>query len=221
MAKELFKTTAKGTKLPIMLLKGKEYLLVAHRLVWFREEHPEGSIMTEVSTNGETSDAKATVAFKLSNGEYRVVSTGHKRETESNFPDHREKAETGAIGRALAIAGYGTQFEPELDEQERIVDAPIKQLTEETPPSSSATPSEKPLKANVTASKSNGRSDTPPANGSQTVITNMARVIVAKKLKTWDELKAGLKEKWGVDKKEDLTPPQAIECQQWLQAQLQ
>ena len=38
-----------------------------------------------------------------------------------------EKAETGSIGRALAYCGYGTQFcADELDEAERIVDAPIE-----------------------------------------------------------------------------------------------
>jgi hypothetical protein len=36
-----------------------------------------------------------------------------------------EKAETGAIGRALALIGYGTQFAPEMDEEDRIVDSPV------------------------------------------------------------------------------------------------
>ncbi|HTD18454.1 MAG TPA: hypothetical protein VK667_02885, partial [Ktedonobacteraceae bacterium] len=37
-----------------------------------------------------------------------------------------EKAETGAIGRALAALGYGTQFAPELNEEHRIVDSPVE-----------------------------------------------------------------------------------------------
>ena len=38
-----------------------------------------------------------------------------------------EKAETGSIGRALALLGYGTQFcADELDEGDRIVDAPAE-----------------------------------------------------------------------------------------------
>ena len=37
-----------------------------------------------------------------------------------------EKAETKAVGRALAMLGYGTQFAPELDEGERIVDSPVE-----------------------------------------------------------------------------------------------
>src|SRR6266704_618464 len=51
--------------------------------------------------------------------------TGTKSETAASFPDFIEKAETGAIGRALAALGYGTQFAPELDEEHRIVDAPV------------------------------------------------------------------------------------------------
>ena len=51
--------------------------------------------------------------------------TGTKSETAASFPDYIEKAETGAIGRALAGLGYGTQFAPELDEENRIVDSPV------------------------------------------------------------------------------------------------
>lgn len=204
---ETFKTTEKGTQLPLLNLKGKAYLQVAHRLVWFREQHPEGCIMTEVTTNGETSDAKASIAFKMPDGSHRIVATGHKRETYSNFPDHREKAETGAIGRALAIAGFGTQFEPELDEQERIVDAPVlpavKEVSIKTP--LVERPAPKPA-----------QSELPPSDKLATLITNSARVVVAKKLKTWDQLKEDLKAKWGVEKKEELTPPQAKECYEWL-----
>jgi len=54
------------------------------------------------------------------------VSTSHKFEDAVGFADFREKAETGAIGRALALIGYGTQFcADELDEGARIVDSPI------------------------------------------------------------------------------------------------
>ena len=42
------KTTAKGTSLPILKLRGKDYLEVKWRLVWFREEHPDWSIETKI-----------------------------------------------------------------------------------------------------------------------------------------------------------------------------
>lgn len=115
--------TQKGTELPLLQLKGKEYLQVAHRLVWFREEHPEFAIEVEFPVLTDThAIAKATIRDDRN----RILAQGHKREDKAHFPDHMEKAETGAIGRALALLGYGTQFAPELDEEERIVDSPIK-----------------------------------------------------------------------------------------------
>jgi hypothetical protein len=42
------------------------------------------------------------------------------------FSVYIEKAETGSIGRALAMCGYGTLQAPEFDEQERLADAPVE-----------------------------------------------------------------------------------------------
>lgn len=115
--------TPKGTELPILVLKGKDYLEVKYRLVWFREEHPDWSIETEfVSITDTSSTAKATVR----DASARIISTSHKFENAQGFPDFLEKSETGAIGRALALIGYGTQFcADELDEGKRIVDSPV------------------------------------------------------------------------------------------------
>jgi hypothetical protein len=44
----------------------------------------------------------------------------------TGFPDYIEKAETGAIGRALAMCGYGTLQAPEFDEQDRLADMPVE-----------------------------------------------------------------------------------------------
>ncbi len=54
-----------------------------------------------------------------------------------SFSDYIEKAETGAIGRALAALGYGTQFAPEFNEEHRIVDSPVERTT--TPGESTST----------------------------------------------------------------------------------
>jgi hypothetical protein len=115
--------TQKGTELPLMNLKGKNYLQVAYRLVWFREEHPEWSIETEYLSQ-DAQQAVARAVIKDLSG--RIIAVAHKEESAKDFPQgHREKAETGAIGRALGLCGYGTQFEPEFDEEERVVDSPI------------------------------------------------------------------------------------------------
>ena len=122
MTARIFKTE-KGTDLPLLNLKGKDYLEVKYRLVWFREDHPKWSIETSfVAITDRSACAKATI--KDESG--RIIATSHKTETSAHFPDFMEKAETGAIGRALALIGYGTQFcADELDEGGRIVDSPV------------------------------------------------------------------------------------------------
>lgn len=114
--------TAQGTELPLLNLRGKEYLEVKYRLVWFREDHPDWSIETELmSVTDVSAYAKATIRDETG----RIIATSHKFESVQGFPDFIEKSETGAIGRALALIGYGTQFcADELDEGKRIVDAP-------------------------------------------------------------------------------------------------
>lgn len=114
--------TEKGTELPLMDIKGKPYLMVAHRLVWFNEKYPHWSIETELKAYAEYTDARAVIKDEVG----RVRSTAHKRETVQGFSDHFEKAETGAIGRALAFIGIGTQFTNiELEEGSRLADSPI------------------------------------------------------------------------------------------------
>lgn len=115
--------TSKGTELPISDIRGKEYLEVKFRIVWFREDHPDWSIETEMmSVTQDSAYAKATIRDQ--NG--RTIATSHKFENAQGFPDFIEKSETGAIGRALALIGYGTQFcADELDEGNRIVDSGI------------------------------------------------------------------------------------------------
>lgn len=115
--------TPKGTELTLLDLRGKDYLEVKYRLVWFREVHPLWAIETElVSSSEKATLAKATI--KDESG--RIIATAHKYEDKQGFADHTEKAETSAIGRALALIGFGTQFcADELDEGSRIVDAPV------------------------------------------------------------------------------------------------
>lgn len=112
--------TKNGTELPLIDLKGKKYLQVQWRLVWFREEKPDWSI--ETILNGGDGYCMARAEIKDNTG--RIIATSHKREDKAHFADYAEKAETGAIGRALALCGYGTQFAPDIDEQDRIVDSP-------------------------------------------------------------------------------------------------
>lgn len=107
-------------------IKGKDYLEVKWRLVWFREDRPDWSIRTKIQERG---DKWVIMKAFILNEKGRIISMAHKAETKMNFGDYLEKAETGAIGRALALCGYGTQFDNDLDEGECIVDAPVENKT--------------------------------------------------------------------------------------------
>jgi hypothetical protein len=120
--------TEKGTELPLLNLKGKDYLQVAHRIQWMNEVVKNFDIKTEfLLLEDEQTVAKATVTiFDDSTKTVLKVASATKRETKKDFPDHTEKAETAAIGRALALLGFGTQFAiSDLDEGERLADSPV------------------------------------------------------------------------------------------------
>lgn len=124
-----YHTSEKGTQVPLLDLKGKPYLQVSHRLVLFREKFPSGIIKTQMlSHQDDTAVFRAEVYITDTNsGQPMLVATGHKTENKNSFADYMEKSETGAIGRALALAGIGTQFcEVDLAENDRIVDAPVE-----------------------------------------------------------------------------------------------
>ncbi len=139
----------------LMHIKNKqgstEYLPVQWRLVWFRQECPNGTIETELvhldldkETEEETyvwnqekrrsekviKTARGIAIFRATVKDGKGwIATGTKMEKAASFPDYLEKSETGAIGRALAALGYGTQFAPELNEEHRIVDSPVERAS--------------------------------------------------------------------------------------------
>lgn len=116
---------------------GKEYLPVAARLVWFRMEHPDWGIVTEPHTIDMEKQFAIYRATIMDSGG-KIIATATKQETVKDFPDFLEKSETGAVGRALAMCGYGTQFAPDFAEVSesgggRVVDAPQDARTESSP----------------------------------------------------------------------------------------
>lgn len=98
-----------------------DYLDVKWRIVWFRQEHPEGNIVTELLSESGVSPAVVRATVTLENG---VTATGFGQCGEDDWRDWLEKAETRAIGRALALLGYGTQFCEDFDEI--ITDSPVE-----------------------------------------------------------------------------------------------
>ncbi|MCA9879157.1 MAG: hypothetical protein KC442_15305 [Thermomicrobiales bacterium] len=106
-------------------VNGSEYLEVKWRLVWLRDRHPDAQVDTELASHhGDTAVFRARVQIPGGG-----TATGWGSESAGDFRDYLEKAETKAIGRALAALGFGTQFCPDHEfgaAAGRVVDAPIK-----------------------------------------------------------------------------------------------
>lgn len=107
-------------------LKGKDYLEVKWRLVWFRDEHPQGSITTEVVQ----CDPVIVIRAQVHNADGVIMASGIGSCVPASGKVYAgrefEKAETAAIGRALAHAGFGTQFSDDDDDLVHLADAPIE-----------------------------------------------------------------------------------------------
>lgn len=98
----------------IQVQGGRQYLPVAARVMWFRKEHPDWGIVTDpMELNIEA--GYAIFRTTLFNEAGRIISTATKFCDRRGFADFIGKAESGSVGRALALAGYGTQ--DALDEE--------------------------------------------------------------------------------------------------------
>jgi hypothetical protein len=102
-----------------------DYLEVKWRLCWFRDRYPHGVIETqEICVDLERDYARYRCVVEDGQG---GKATGYGTETAADFADYCERAETRAIGRALAALGVGTQFVgQDLTEGEHVADAPVR-----------------------------------------------------------------------------------------------
>ena len=96
----------------IVNIRGKEYQTVALRVQKFREAHPDWELSTEII---QANEHFVIMQARIYNAEGRCISTGHAEEfrnaSQINSTSALENAETSAIGRALAAAGWGgTEF---------------------------------------------------------------------------------------------------------------
>jgi hypothetical protein len=118
----------------LMNLKGRDYLNVQTRLLWFirdqraliaaglaREPYVVRTELVEHDRDAGWAHFKTIARDVLGN-----ESVMYGSEAAKDFPDYIEKASTKSVGRALLGLGYGTAFAPEMDEGERVVDAPVE-----------------------------------------------------------------------------------------------
>lgn len=103
--------TDKSLKGKAIDIKGKQYVLVADRIIYFNEQYPNGSITTDLisdPTSG-TVIVKAYV-FPESKNAARTF-TGYSQAVIGDGMVNKtaalENAETSAVGRALAMMGIG------------------------------------------------------------------------------------------------------------------
>jgi hypothetical protein len=126
-------------------VNGSDYLEVKWRLVWLRDRHPDAAIETELFSHVDNMAVfRARVALPGGGS-----ASGWGSESAGDFRDYLEKAETKAIGRALAALGFGTQFCPDFEfgaDAGRVVDSPVR-----TPRTSRATTGERPKSGSVAA----------------------------------------------------------------------
>lgn len=140
------------------------YLDVKYRLLWFRLHRPQGKIVPDIVHVDEKS---AVVSCKLyedkadAADQFLAQASAQRFCSEEKYGDrYLEIAETAAIGRVLAAAGYGTQFCGNTDMLSGIIaDAPIEMMDAEEdvpatqissstmpqPAPASVTPSPKPI----------------------------------------------------------------------------
>jgi len=115
-------------------IKGADYLEVKWRLVWLRDQYPDAVIDTElVSHVGNQAIFRARITLPTG-----ASATGWGSDDINSFANYIEKAETKAIGRALAALGFGTQFCTDFDygsDEGQVVDAPVARNRTNTPTS--------------------------------------------------------------------------------------
>lgn len=101
----------KSLKNKAVNIKGKEYVQVHDRILYFNETYENGAITTELLSKPEDQRIviKAVVTPDLSKPERYF--TGHAQEVVGdgfiNKTSAMENAETSAVGRALAMLGIG------------------------------------------------------------------------------------------------------------------
>ncbi|HET9017361.1 MAG TPA: hypothetical protein VFN57_17300 [Thermomicrobiaceae bacterium] len=84
----------------ITKVNGGDYLEVKWRLVWFRTDHPDGEVETELIRH-EAGHAIFRARVSIPGG---GAATGFGSESADDFRDYIEKAESAPCKRAMVLA---------------------------------------------------------------------------------------------------------------------
>jgi len=150
------------------------YLQVQGRLMWFIRDQRNlidkglaqvpyvvRTELVEIDREAGWAHFKTYVRDVLGN-----EATMYGSESVKDFGDYAEKASTKGLGRALLMLGYGTTNADELDELDRVVDAPVArqqmQAPTTTPPTQAPRPQSQP---NTTRPAAPTTQATPTATG--------------------------------------------------------
>lgn len=107
------------------------YLDVKYRKLWFRLLHPEGKITKRIiRLENDFAIIESKVYLHRNDPEDAYVSCAFaqrwRKDEDAYGLKYVETAETAAVGRALADAGFGIQFsEPGEERDASLVDAPV------------------------------------------------------------------------------------------------
>ena len=164
---------------------GRDYLNVQNRLLWFIRDQRAfiatglatmpyciQTELVELDRKDKWAHFKTSIRDVLGNS-----ATMYGSESANDFPDYIEKASTKSVGRALLLLGYGTKFAAEMDEGERVVDAPVdRQSTPATRPTPNAHHAPPPATA--------PRPRTPPATTAASPLATQQQRATIHKLST-------------------------------------
>ena len=159
----------------LMSLKGRDYLNVQNRLLWFIRDQRDfivrGLATTSYVIRTELVEHDGDAGYAQFKTYVRDVmgneATMYGSEAAKDFADYAEKASTKSLGRALLALGYGTAFAPEMDEGDRVVDSPVERRPA---PNTKTAPNRTP-QPNLTAHPQHApasTSDTPAASQPRT-----------------------------------------------------
>lgn len=110
---------------------GKYYLDVVYRKLWFRLKYPEGKIVKKIlKLTDQMAIVEAKVYLSRNDAEDSFISNAMAQKYFTGDDQFGNKfvelAETAAVGRALADAGFGLQFaDTEGDLDPEVTDAPL------------------------------------------------------------------------------------------------